>query len=103
MQQCGSMRSCVWRLLELWTLSFPEYSTTSDALMKRVRLNKSRPVTMQTSSSGLDATAEVEKSSLLNSPVPRGAIETEGGSPNITTSAVGTAGDQPEEEPGPQG
>ena len=53
---------CVRRLLELWTLNFLEYSTTSNARMKRVRLIKSRPVTTQTSSSGSEATAEVEES-----------------------------------------
>ena len=72
-------RGCARRLLELWTLNFPEYSTTSNALMKRVRLIKSRPVTAQTSSSGSEATAEIEESSLLNPPVPRGTIETGGG------------------------
>ena len=41
-------RGCARRLLELWTLNFPEYSTTSNALMKRVRLIRSRPVTTQT-------------------------------------------------------
>ena len=87
------------RLLELWTLNFPEYSITSNALMKRVRLIKSRPVTAQTSSSGSEATAEVEESSLPNPSVPRGTIEIGGESPNITTSAVGKAGDPPGEEP----
>ena len=57
---------CARRLLELWTLNFPEYSTTSNALMKRVRLIKSRPLMAQMSSSGSEATAEVEESSLPN-------------------------------------
>ena len=50
---------CTRRLLVLWTLNFPEYSTTSNALMKSVRLINFRPMTAQTSSSGLEATAEV--------------------------------------------
>ena len=79
-------RGCTRRLLELWTLNFPEYSTTSNALMKRVRLIKSRPVTMQTSSSGSEATAEVEESSLPNPPVSRRTIETGGG--EIPTSQL---------------
>ena len=94
---------CARRLLKLWTLNFPEYSTTSNALMKRVRLIKSRPVKAQTSSSGLEATAEVEDSSLPNPPVPRGTIEPGGESPNITTSAVGNDGDPSGEKPAPQG
>ena len=48
---------CARRLLEEWTLAFPEYSTTANALMKRVRLIKSRPKTAQASNS--QATAEV--------------------------------------------
>ena len=98
-----SSTGCAKRRLELWTLNFPEYSTTSNALMKRVRLIKSRLVMVQTSSSGSEATAEVEESSLPNPPVPRGTIETGGESPNITTSAVGSAGDPPREEPASQG
>ena len=56
---------CARRLLEEWAVAFPEYSTTSNALMKRVRLIKSRPKTTQVSNSDLQATAEVEESSLL--------------------------------------
>ena len=40
---CDPSWDCVRRLLEAWTLTCPEYSTTSNALMKRVRLIKSRP------------------------------------------------------------
>ena len=49
-------RGCARRLLEEWTLAFPEYSTTANALMKRVRLIKSRPMTTQTSNSDSQAT-----------------------------------------------
>ena len=99
-------RGCARRLLEAWTLTYPEYSTTSNALMKRVRLIKSRPVTTQMPNSDSLATAEVEESSLPNPPVPRGP-EAGGSGPNITTSAVGATRDpvgsspqgEPEEEP----
>ena len=96
-------RGCARRLLEAWTLTYPEYSTTSNALMKRVRLIKSRPETAQSSNSDSQATAEVEESSLPNSPVPRGSREAGEGGPNITTSAVGTDGDPVGVPPEPQG
>jgi len=70
---------CARRLLEEWTLAIPEYSTTSNALMKRVRLIKSRPMTTQVSNSDSQATAEVEVSSLPNSPAQRGLAAREGG------------------------
>ena len=60
--------------------------------MKKVRLIKSQPATAQTSNSDLQAAADVEESSLPNSPVPRGNFETGEGGSNITTSAVGTEG-----------
>ena len=46
-------RGCARRLLGEWTLAFPEYPTTSNALMKRMRLIKSRPKTTQVSNSDL--------------------------------------------------
>ena len=61
-------RGCAHRLLEEWTVAFAEYSTTANALMKRVRLIKSRPKMAQASNS--QATAEVEERSLRNSPAP---------------------------------
>ena len=57
-------RGCARRLLEAWTLTYPEYSTTSNALMKRVRLIKSRPAMAQTSNSDSQAAAEVEETDL---------------------------------------
>ena len=93
---------CARRLLEKWTLAFPEYSTTENALMKRVRLIKSRPLTTQTSSSDSQATAEAEESSLPNSPAPKGLATGEGGL-YITTSAVGSEGEPTETPTGPQG
>ena len=95
-------RGCARRLLEEWTLAFPEYSTTANALMKRVRLIKSRPMTTQTSNSDLQATAEAEESSLPNSPAPQGLAAGEGG-PDITTSAVGSEGEPTGTPTGPQG
>ena len=61
--------------------------------LRRVRLIKSRPTTAQMSNSDSQAAADVEESSLPNSPVPRGNFfeSGEAGS-NITTSAVGTEG-----------
>jgi len=50
---------CACRLYDEWTLVYPEYSTTSNTLMK----------TAQASSSDSQATAEFEESSLPNSPV----------------------------------
>ncbi len=95
-------RGCACRLLEEWTLAFPEYSTTSNALMKRVRLIKSRPKTTQVSNSDSQATAEVEESSLPNSPAQRGLVAGEGG-PYITTTAVGTEGEPTGAPTEPQG
>ena len=83
---------CARRLLEEWTLAFPEYSTTASALMKRVRLIKSRPMTTQMSNSDSQATAEAEESSLPNSPAPKGLVAGESG-PYITTFAVGSEGE----------
>ena len=91
---------CVRRILEEWTLAFPEYSTTANALMKRVRLIKSRPKTAQASNS--QATVEVEESSLPNSPAPRELAAEEGG-PNLTTSAVGSKGEPTGTPTYPQG
>ena len=88
--------------LGVWTLTYPEYSTTSNGLMKRVRLIKSRPTTAQMSNSDSQAAADVEVSSLPNSPVPRGNLfESREGGSNITTSAVGTEGPEvpPQGEP----
>jgi len=93
---------CARRLLEEWALAFPEYSTTSNALMKRVRLIKSRPKTTQVSNSDLQATAEVEDSSLPNSPAQRGLAAGEGG-PYITTSAVRSEGEPTGTPTEPQG
>ena len=70
---------CACRLYDEWTLAYPEYSTTSNAVMK----------TAQASNSDSQATAEVEESSLPNCPVPQGLAAEEGG-PNITTPAVGS-------------
>ena len=91
---------CVRRLLEEWTLAFPEYSTTANVLMKRVKLIKSHPKTAQASNS--QATAEGEGSSLPNSPATRGLVAEESG-PNITTSAVGSEGELTGTSKDPQG
>ena len=95
-------RGCARRLLEEWTLAFPEYSTTANALMKRVRLIKSCPMMTQTSNSDSQATAEAEDSSLPNFPAPKGLAAGEGG-PYITTSAVGSEGEPTGTPTGPQG
>ena len=95
-------QGCAHRLLEEWTLAFPEYSTTANALMKRVRLIKSRPMTTQTSNSDSQATAEADESSLPNSPAPQGLAAGEGG-PYITGSAVGSEGEPTGTPTDPQG
>ena len=95
-------RGCARRLLEEWTLAFPEYSTTANALMKRVRLIKSRPMTTQTSNSDSQATAEADERSLPNSPAPQGLTAGEGG-PYITGSAVGSEGEPTGTPTDPQG
>ncbi len=95
-------QGCAHRLLEEWTLAFPEYSTTANALMKRVRLIKSRPMMTQMSNSDSQATAEAEESSFPNSPAPKGLAAGEG-SPYITTSAVGSEGEPTGTPTGPQG
>ena len=64
-----SSQGCARRLFEARTLTYPECSTTLNALMKWVSLIKSCPATAQTSNSDLHATADVEESSLPNSPV----------------------------------
>ena len=95
-------RGCAHRLLGEWTLAFPEYPTTSNALMKRVRLIRSRPKTTQVSNSDSQATAVVEESSLPNSPAQRGLAAGEGG-PYITTTAVGSEGEPTGTPTEPQG
>ena len=85
-----SSQGCARRLLGLWTLNYPEYPTTSNALMKRLRLIKSRPETAQPPTSGSQASPECEESSLPNSPAPRGT-GVEG--PAITPPREGIAGD----------
>ena len=95
-----SSRGCARRLIEEWTLAFPDYSTTANALMKRVKLIKSHPKTAQASNS--QATAEVEGSCLPNSPATRGLAAEESG-PNITTSAVGSEGELTGTPTDPQG
>ena len=95
-------RGCACRLLEEWTLAFPAYSTTANALMKKVRLITSRPMTTQTSNSDSQATAEAEESSLPNSPAPQGLTAGEGG-PHIIASAVGSEGEPTGTPTDPQG
>ena len=77
---CSSQSKCA---------SPKDVSTTSNDLMKRVRLIKSRPMMTQASNSDSQATAEVE---FYSSPAPQELAAGEGG-PNITTPAVGSEGE----------
>ena len=79
-------RGCARRLLEEWSLPRVLHHIKCSN-EERVRLIKSRPKTTQVSNSDPQATAEVEESSLPNSPAQRG-LEAREGDPYITTTAV---------------
>jgi hypothetical protein len=84
------------RLLQNWRSHYPEYPTTANALMKRVRTLKKQE-TAQVPMAGSVAATEGEESSLPTISVP-GDMERDG--PNITSSDVSDTG-MPREDPGP--
>ena len=84
------------RLLRNWRSHYPEYPTTANALMKRVRTLKKHE-TVQVPMAGSVAATEGEESSLPTISVP-GDMERDG--PNITSSDVSDTG-MPREDPGP--
>ena len=84
------------RLLQNWRSHYPEYPTTANVLMKRVRTLKKHQIA-QVPMAGFVATSEGEESSLPTISVPG---EMENGGPNITSSDVSDTG-MPREDPGP--
>ena len=83
------------RLLQNWRSHYPEYPTTANALMKRVRTLKKHE-TAQVPMAGSVAATEREESSLPTISVP-GDMEKDG--PNITSSDISDTG-MPREDPG---
>ena len=84
------------RLLQNWRSHYPEYPTTANALMKRVRTLKKHE-TVQVPMAGSIAVTEGEESSLPTISVPG---DMENGGPNITSSDVSDTG-MPRGDPGP--
>ena len=80
-------QGCDTGLLGLWTLNYLEYPTTSNALMKRVRLIKSQPEIAQPPISGSQASSECEENSVPSSPAPRG-IETRANDKKVKDSMI---------------